>query len=132
MVDEEKDDYTKLKAAMLQAFGVNCYAAYDQPQKAGLPIDISIPLKSMAFVETLSLSDLVVRATLRVDLNRGIDVMCAEVAHIWLRIVHSKKEGPKINLCPVSQEHVTHAESKATLQNTVCKGLHLCRVRRET
>ena len=30
---EEKDDYEKMKAALLSAFGMNCYAAYDQLQR---------------------------------------------------------------------------------------------------
>ena len=31
--EEEKDDYTKLKAALLRAFGVDCYTAYEQLQR---------------------------------------------------------------------------------------------------
>ncbi|XP_067947049.1 receptor-type tyrosine-protein phosphatase kappa-like [Watersipora subatra] len=30
---ETKNDYAKLKPVLLQAFGVNCYAVYDQPQR---------------------------------------------------------------------------------------------------
>ena len=33
---EEKDDYEKMKAALLSAFGMNCYAAYDQLQRSVL------------------------------------------------------------------------------------------------
>jgi hypothetical protein len=31
--DEEKGDYDKMKAALLSAFGVNCYAAYEMLQR---------------------------------------------------------------------------------------------------
>lgn len=111
--DDQKKDYEKLKAAMIQAFGVNCYAAYDQLQRrvllegetvdvylselrklvslmgqkepepllrcafmAGLPFDISIQLKSMAAVETLTLNELVVRARMMISSKTG-DQACA-------------------------------------------------------
>ena len=31
--NEEKDDYGKMKAWLLSAFGMNCYAAYEQLQR---------------------------------------------------------------------------------------------------
>ena len=42
--ESDKEDYGKLKAALLTAFGINCYTAYDELQKRvlrdGEPVDV--------------------------------------------------------------------------------------------
>ena len=44
LTEEEKADYVKMKAALLSAFGVNCYVAYEQLQRRVLqenePVDV--------------------------------------------------------------------------------------------
>jgi hypothetical protein len=109
----DRDDYDKLKASLLLAFGVNSYAAYEQLQRriyqdgetvdvylsdirrlvtlmgqsnpepllkcafmAGLPVDISVQLKSVAAVETLDLNALVTRARMMLS-ARPNNVPCA-------------------------------------------------------
>lgn len=111
--DDDREDYDKLKAALLLAFGVNSYAAYEQLQRrvyqdsetvdvyladlrrlvtligqthadpllkcafmAGLPADVAVQLKSVAAVETLTLTALVSRARMILS-TRGSDVACA-------------------------------------------------------
>ncbi|XP_067929095.1 uncharacterized protein [Watersipora subatra] len=135
--DEAKNDYAKLKPAMLQAFCVNSYAAYNQLQRrvlqegemvdvylsdlrklvnliglsdadpllkcafmTGLPLDISVQLKSMASVETLELTDLVARA----------------------RLTLSSRSGSQA--CAVSYSQYGH---KPKLSCYICGGSHLAR-----
>lgn len=86
-LDEEKDDCDKMKAALLSNFGVNCYSAYEQPQKkvlhGGETVDIySADLRRLVTLMKQTFTKPLLKCTFMAGLSSDVAIQLKSMAMV--------------------------------------------------